>query len=478
VRAWLGAVMVAAAAGTPGVPTPDHTPSSQAPSPRTDASSAYDAANGTIVLFGGADRSGVLGDTWTWDGAGWALHHPATHPPAREFAYMGFDPATSQVVLFGGTTCAPPGPSDVTGCEYQHVQTNLADTWTWDGSNWTGLETAHAPAIQAFRGDFGGIADDESHHDLILVTWPTASERSNVETWTLQDADWHQLHPTHPPAPYEFSGPAYDGVSGHLILQQQGERLSATYWWDGTDWRFFDLSVQTPHSYGELVSGGTRGLLLIWAGSVYAWNGKIWSGHAALPGLVSLPLHPRYGWTASFDERTGELILYGGRAGAGGPELLGDTVGWSGYAWRTLASAQPTASSVRLGACSPDQSQSGLGGGPVTDPTGIVIEVDFSEPPSGPCHLSVAVTMTVFRGNDMVSMPGNPAIQQLDTDITLGHGAAALFDVHGGCSLDSATVAFQYGDTRLSGFGLVGFQGCGGKGSAPLSITTSVRPLG
>jgi len=35
------------------------------PSPRWDASMAYDAATGAVVLFGGGSAS-PLGDTWTW----------------------------------------------------------------------------------------------------------------------------------------------------------------------------------------------------------------------------------------------------------------------------------------------------------------------------------------------------------------------------------------------------------------------------
>lgn len=467
---------IALAACTPSSPIANHGGSYQAPSPRTDASSAYDPANGTIVLFGGADRSGVLGDTWSWDGAGWVRQHPATSPPGREFAFMGFDPATSRVVLFGGTTCAPPSSSDVTGCEYQQVQTNLDDTWTWDGSNWTKLQTAHAPAIQAFRGDFGGMAADESHHELILVTWLTGSVRSTVETWTLQNADWNQLHPAHPPTQSAFSGPAYDAASGHLILEQLGERFGATYWWDGTDWRVFDIAVKTPHSYGQLVSGGRRGLLLIWAGNAYSWNGKIWSGPTVLPSLVSLPPHPRDGWTASFDERTGDLILFGGRMGPGGPDLLGDTVGWDGSAWTTLVPVQPTPLGV-LAPCPPQQSESGFGGGPVQDPSGAVVELDFSEPPSGPCHLHVAVVMTVYLGNNLVEMTGNPKTQAVDVDLKPGGaGVAAVFDAHGVCALGGGVYAqLQAGDLQ-SQWALTGDTGCKTPYPfAPLSITSSVR---
>ncbi len=68
---------------------------------------AYDAAASDIVLFGGAGavspyRSGYLRDTWTWDGTTWTQQAPATHPSAREQASMAYDAATGQVVLFGG----------------------------------------------------------------------------------------------------------------------------------------------------------------------------------------------------------------------------------------------------------------------------------------------------------------------------------------------------------------------------------------
>ena len=33
---------------------------------------AYDAAHGQVVLFGGFNTR-ALGDTWTWDGAAWAI---------------------------------------------------------------------------------------------------------------------------------------------------------------------------------------------------------------------------------------------------------------------------------------------------------------------------------------------------------------------------------------------------------------------
>jgi hypothetical protein len=83
----------------------------------SDASMAYDAATGTVVLFGGGGpRSSILGGTWTWDGSTWTKQAPATSPPARGFASMAYDAAASDIVLFGGS-----GNFD------------FGDTWTWGG---------------------------------------------------------------------------------------------------------------------------------------------------------------------------------------------------------------------------------------------------------------------------------------------------------------------------------------------------------
>jgi hypothetical protein len=79
---------------------------------------AYDEAAGNAVLFGGVNRANkFLNSTWTWDGTTWTQQHPATIPPAREFASMAYDAVAGNAVLFGGDR-DPKAPS-------------LGDTWTW-----------------------------------------------------------------------------------------------------------------------------------------------------------------------------------------------------------------------------------------------------------------------------------------------------------------------------------------------------------
>jgi hypothetical protein len=83
---------------------------------------ADDAARNNVLLFGGFGGGTELGDTWTWDGTDWTQRSPADAPSRRYSAGTAYDAARGRVVLFGGgTNC----------CGV------LGDTWAWDGTEWT-----------------------------------------------------------------------------------------------------------------------------------------------------------------------------------------------------------------------------------------------------------------------------------------------------------------------------------------------------
>jgi fibronectin type 3 domain-containing protein len=63
----------------------------------------FDPATGNLVLFGGTNGSTESGTTWAWNGSTWAKLAGATSPEPRTGATMAYDPATGQMVLFGGT---------------------------------------------------------------------------------------------------------------------------------------------------------------------------------------------------------------------------------------------------------------------------------------------------------------------------------------------------------------------------------------
>jgi hypothetical protein len=107
------------------------------PPPTAGAQMAYDPTTHQIVLFGGSDYRDNFNDTWaltfssgtyTWTQVDDASDPGCTDtctssPPTRNVATLTYDPATSQMVLFGGENTA--GQAD-----------GLSDTWLWNGSSW------------------------------------------------------------------------------------------------------------------------------------------------------------------------------------------------------------------------------------------------------------------------------------------------------------------------------------------------------
>src|SRR5215467_2069219 len=91
--------VVGVAGGSASAAVADWTQQAPAASPpaRLDAAMAYDAATGTVVLFGGLIHGTVLRDTWTWNGTTWTKQAPAASPPARYLASMAYDAATGTV---------------------------------------------------------------------------------------------------------------------------------------------------------------------------------------------------------------------------------------------------------------------------------------------------------------------------------------------------------------------------------------------
>lgn len=82
------------------------------PSARNAATMVYDADRNLCVLTGGQDTTGVLSDTWTFDGTKWT-QQPTTTQTVRDHAstYM---PNTREVVKFGGFVAAPNTQSNQT----------------------------------------------------------------------------------------------------------------------------------------------------------------------------------------------------------------------------------------------------------------------------------------------------------------------------------------------------------------------------
>src|SRR5262245_30897251 len=63
---------------------------------------AFEPATTFVVMFGGSGASGLLGDTWTFVGNTWLQQAPVTSPSPRTNMHMAQSPTALRVVLFGG----------------------------------------------------------------------------------------------------------------------------------------------------------------------------------------------------------------------------------------------------------------------------------------------------------------------------------------------------------------------------------------
>jgi hypothetical protein len=236
------------------------------PPARFWASMAYDAATGTVVLFGGSNGNRDFGDTWTWNGTTWTRQHPATSPPALCCGSMAYDAATRTVVLFGGQL----GTGGL-----------VADTWTWDGTTWTQQHPATSPPARLAAS----MAYDAATGTVVLWGgFNRADTHFFGNTWTWNGTTWTKQHPaTSPEAGIEASM-AYDAATGTVVVFGGEDR-------DGT---FF--------------------------GNTWTWNGTTWTRQAPA-------VHPpgRYETSMAYDAATGTVVLFSGYTATG---YLADTWTW------------------------------------------------------------------------------------------------------------------------------------------------------
>jgi len=158
------------------------------PSPRAFAQMADDEANNSVVLFGGGDVNGALGDTWVWDDSSlpgaepghWTLKSPQTSPPARAQGGMAYSPAAGAPVLFGGLDT-----------------TSFGDTWTWDGADWVQQSTTGQPAVRSGQAMATG-----PNGDAVMFGGAAATLLGDTWSWTGSAT------------PYPLSAPTIESCPG------------------------------------------------------------------------------------------------------------------------------------------------------------------------------------------------------------------------------------------------------------------------
>jgi hypothetical protein len=276
------------------------------PDPRAEASMAYDAGHHVLVLFGGNNSTGsnaVLGDTWTWNGSDWSQRLPGVSPPGRSAAAMAYDSRDSAVVLFGGSGAA----------------TTLSDTWTWDGSQWSPQDVgATAPAARADAS----MEYDASHQYLVLAggfliapdTW----------TWTLAGG-WQQVSGAAQLGYRENFGLVYDSASqrmltfgGYLFAAHENIQgpVADMFTFSGSAWQPVDTGLPEDRykpafawdpGINEFVLFGGYNLFDKYLADTWLFDGQHWT---RLITAHSPP--PRYASQFAWDGTSDEMVLFSG----------------------------------------------------------------------------------------------------------------------------------------------------------------------
>jgi hypothetical protein len=169
-----------------------------------------------------------------------ALGAFADNPSGRAETRMAFDPSSNQIILFGGAT-----PQD----SATKIIYDLDDTWTWTGTKWVRLATAHTPGprsghvmvTDSTRGRivlFGGRRIDASA--------PNGTQIVLNDTWVFRNFDWTQLDTPNQPPARTVAGAAYDPVRDRVVLfggntistdgKNTVNAIHDTWEFDGTTW--------------------------------------------------------------------------------------------------------------------------------------------------------------------------------------------------------------------------------------------------
>jgi hypothetical protein len=280
------------------------------------------------VLFGGiGGQNDVEPFGDTWAWDGSAWTELQTGGPDARWG-AGYGLQGGKLVLFGGC----PGTSAY-----------LDDTWTFDGHAWQPVgASGPGERVYAQAAPLAG--------SLILMGGAPSGATWGLDMWSFDGAAWNALGATVPGIPdsvggYGFPFQAAVALGGRIILfgglGPQNQVLGDTWSFDGSSWQ--KLAVTGPPGrYGAVLAPlGDRALLFggstDWLGEnpvddTWLFDGTSWTFVGA-PG-------PSPRADAAAAERDGVVVLFGGLDGQGAP--FGDTWEFDGTTWTQVNTKGPS----------------------------------------------------------------------------------------------------------------------------------------
>jgi hypothetical protein len=140
---------------------------------------------------------------------------------------LAYDSSRNRIVLFGGSG----------------TSVFLADTWEWDGSEWTQIADTGPAARQGH-----GLAFDSKRQRVVLFGGTSQNNQAFADTWSWNGTDWTQEQDSGPSARFDHKL-AYDSARDRLVLFGGTTVSTYTYqtgnWWSG-------YTTQTGYNFNPL----------------------------------------------------------------------------------------------------------------------------------------------------------------------------------------------------------------------------------
>ncbi len=227
-------------------------PAAGLPSARCYQALVYDPTTRRVLMFGGFDGTNALAETWAYDPTGnaWTDLKPASEKQPTAAAQMpgSFDPATSKVITFDGTSwgydvtantwnaLGPKGdklkPARVGPCMALDVNSGMVilfggtdrnkcynETWSYDpaANTWTNLKPAGE--VPTGRSDAGMVYEPNSG-TMVLFGGVDGDFNCLEDTWSYDPASnvWTKITTAATPSARSGHGMAYDRHSKKIIL--------------------------------------------------------------------------------------------------------------------------------------------------------------------------------------------------------------------------------------------------------------------
>ena len=215
----------------------------------------YDSLREVVVRY-----DGLTGLTWEFDGNKWISKQTENFPTVgaggRHRSGMAYDQKRNVTVLFGGRDSV-------------NTSSVYADTWEYDGTDWTERATTNAPSAR----DHVEVAYDPVR-EVVLLTGGYNYGTTLDGLWQYNGVDWLELSPISPIPASHLHRMAFDVNRGVMVLV--GE--ATVYEWDGIDWTdrgnagTYPVMNRDPVMYHY----GLQKIVVLDETTIKTWNGSIW----------------------------------------------------------------------------------------------------------------------------------------------------------------------------------------------------------